>query len=169
MGFLFKKKRRAFEGIPYDSKSYYASGFADHAAQVRHEIGNALLAGGIAGVKIEPWSIRMTKWFSESRDYLLVRYEGVWLYLLVMPFGKDLYASWISFFKLGCLQRLVRFGRNLPSHLDVDDLDMVGQGTDLYLNDVLDRIMKGAGAEEKAVQDVFQQAKRKKFIKAGQG
>jgi hypothetical protein len=166
MGLLFRRKRPAFHGIPYDSKMYYASGLAGRVADVRRDVGVALTSGGIAGTKVEPWSIKMNQWFSESRDYLVVRYEGVWVYLLVIAFGTDLYASWITFFKLGCLHRLLRFGRSEPSHLDVDDLEMLGQASDLYLGNVLDQTMRNAGANEEAIQEVFRKSRRKRFVKA---
>jgi hypothetical protein len=140
---------------------------ADRVADVRRDVGIALTSGGIAGTKVEPWSIRMKQWFSESRDYLVVRYEGVWAYLLVMPFGRDLYVSWMTFFKLGCLQRLVRFGRSEPSHLDVDDLVMLGQSVDVYLRNVLDQTMRNTGANEETIQEVFRRSRRKRFVKAG--
>ena len=165
--FLFKNKCPAFEGIPYDLKAYYAGGMADKALEVRREVEQVFMAGGINGVKVEPWSIKMRRWFSESREYVVVRYEGVWVYLLVIPFGSDLYASWITFFKLGCLQRLVRFGQNYPGQLDVDDLEMVGKAADVYLSNVLDQTLRSAGIDEKTIQNVFQASKRKRFIKAG--
>jgi len=167
MGLLFRRKRPAFHGIPYESNMYYASGLSGGVADVRRDISAALMSGGIAGTKVEPWSIKMNQWFSESRDYLVVRYEGVWVYLLIMPFGSDLYASWMTFFKLGCLHRLLRFGRSDPSHLDVDDLAMLGQAADLYLRNVLDQTMRNAGANEETIQDVFRKSRRKRFVKAG--
>lgn len=161
-GFLFRKK--AFEGLPFDSNTYYAGGQAERTAAVKQVLGNLLSAGGVQGVRVEPWTIRMRNWFSGYRDYVVVRYEGVWVYVLIQPFGQDLYACWISFFKLGCLQRLIRFGRMLPNDLDVDDLAMAGQAVDLYLRQALDQVLRGAGAAETAVAKVLATARRKQYI-----
>jgi hypothetical protein len=161
-----KKKKEAFQGLPYDSSTYYAGGLAQTVETVRNEFNKALGAGGIHGVKVEPWIISMSKWFSEKREYLEVKYGGVQVYVLVIGFGSDLYASWISFFNLGCLQRLTRFGKTTPTDMDVDDLEMLGQAIDVYLRDVLDRVLRGAGFDADKVQQVFTAAKRKKFVKA---
>jgi hypothetical protein len=161
-----KKKKEAFQGLPYDSSTYYASGLVNMVGVVRSELHRALMAGGISGVRVEPWLISMSKWFSEKREYLEVRFGGVQVYVLVIGFGQDLYASWMTFFNLGCLHRLSRFGRTLPTDMDVDDLEMLGQAVDVYLRDVLDRALRGAGLDQEAVQQVFQGAKRKKFVKA---
>lgn len=165
LGFIGKQKE-AFQGIPFDSQTYYAGGLGNEVSSVKSRFQQHLLSGGIEGVKSEPWQIRMKQLFSETRDYLEVKYAGVTAYVLVTPFGRDLYISWISFFHLGCLERLRRFGSAMPTHFDVDDLHLLGQDIDLCLKASLDEALRGVGIKESQVQKVFEQGKRKSFVKA---
>jgi len=107
----------------------------------------------------------MSKLFSAEREYLVVHYGGIQVYVLIIDFGSDLYASWISFFNLGCLDRLKRFGSSEPTVLDVDDLEMAGMGIDFYLRDTLDRILRGAGVQQQKVDKIFAGVRRKRFVK----
>jgi len=159
------KKKDMFEGLPYDSSNYYADGLAGMVDSVRNELAKVLTAGGIDGTRVEPWIVSMSTFFSEKREYLIVRYGGVQVYVLIIGFGQDLYASWISFFRLGCLQRLARFGSSMPTDLDLDDLEMLGQAIDVYLCDVLDHVLRGHGLSDKQVERVFAGSRRKKFVK----
>jgi hypothetical protein len=153
-----------FKGAPYDSSTYYASGLSGAVGDVRNELFRAVSAGGINGVDVQPCLISVS-FFSGTREYLAANYGGVYVYVLIVPFGQDLYASWISFFKLGCLQRLARLGSPHPNDLDVDDLEMLGQGIDVYLRAVLDRAICGAGYGRQETKRVLAGARRKKFVK----
>jgi len=161
----FMRVREAFEGLPYDSCTYYAGGLAPLVENVRTRLHKALLAGGVNEVKVEPQIISMSRWFSGKRDYLLVKYAGVQVYVLIAAFGQDLYAAWTSFFNPGCVQYLVRLGKLTPPDLDVDDLDMLGLSTDTYLREVLDQALRSAGLDRKKMENIFAQAKRKQFTK----
>lgn len=163
---LLSGKKDAFDGMPYDSSSYYGSGMVGQIETFRTQLCNNMLAGGVEGVKIQPWSISMKKWFSEKRDYLIVRYSGVEAYILVHPFGRDLYVSWLSFFKLGCLQRIMRLGWCMPTDLDVDDLNMLGEAMDLYIRTTLDEVAQAAGVSKDVVAKVVKRNRRKRFVKA---
>jgi len=157
--------KKAFEGLPYESRWYYLADAARHVGAVTQEV-TRCLGQGIQGVDISSWQITMSKLFSETRSYLLVKYEGVNLYLLVYAFGTDLYVSWITLFKLGCLQRLMRFGNASPTDLDVDDLEMLGRGVDLYLREILDRVLRGEGLSAREAESILSKSKRKRFVKA---
>jgi hypothetical protein len=159
-------KKKAFQGQPYDMRTYYADGMAKHLPLVKKEFADGLASGGVRNVHVSEWQIKMEQLFSEKRDYLLVKYAGVNTYVLFMPFGQDLYASWISFFKLGCLQRLTRAGVEMPTDYDIDDLDMIGSDIDVCLRAALDAVMRRAGSPSDDIERVFAGAKRKRFIKA---
>jgi hypothetical protein len=74
--------------------------------------------------------------------------------------------SWISFFKLGCLQRLARFGSAEPTDLDVDDLEMLGLAVDVQVRKVIDRNMQTAGEDQQSRDRILQGVRRKRFVKA---
>ncbi len=159
-------KKKAFEGLPYDSKTYYAGDMARQLGVVRSEFSQMLTSGGVRGVSAEPWMIKMEQLFSEKRDYLVIKYHGVNIYVLMADFGNDLYVSWISFFKLGCLDRIKRFGVAVPNDYDVDDLNMLGSDVDLCVRTTLDNIMQQVGAGSEKIEKVLSRARKKSFVKA---
>ncbi|UCF17400.1 MAG: hypothetical protein JSW59_08035, partial [Phycisphaerales bacterium] len=154
---VFRKK--AFEGQPYDMRTYYADDMAKHLLLVKKEFADGLAAGGVRSIQVSEWKIKMENLFSEKRDYLLVKYAGVNTYVLFMPFGQDLYASWISFFKLGCLQRLARAGIVTPTDYDIDDLDLIGSDIDVCLRAALDAVMRRVGSPSGDITRVLAGAK----------
>jgi hypothetical protein len=162
---LVSRKKKALQGLPFDMRSYLASGQAHQVEVARANLQRALLGGGIDSLKVAPYVIQMDKWFSEKRDYLVARYRAVQVYILIAPFGRDLYASWISFFNLGCLQRLARLGSVTPAELDVDDLEMFGLAVDGALGAVLDELLRRAGTARPAAKTIRDDGLRKRFVK----
>lgn len=138
-------------------------GLAANAEQLREFIAKAFLSREIPDSGIGFYSIRLRL---RSRPYLIASWGRCRAYIYVTALGKDLYASWVGYYKMRLslllllllpliLVRSVRYGvtldsfRKPPNEFDEEDISKFAAAVDHWACYAVDSFLQKAGWDQK--------------------